>query len=181
MASLIPPTIIRLDRSHAAPYRALMLEAYRQHPDAFTSSVTDRLALPLSWWEARLSPDPQSTSLVLGAILNDQLVGVAGLSFETREKIRHKATLFGMIVCPSQRGQGLGRRLVEAALNQARERPGLRLVGLTVSEGNAAAQGLYESCGFVAFGTEPLAIRVAGRFIAKVHMCCDLGTHPEGD
>lgn len=51
----------------------------------------------------------------------------------------------------------------------------MRLVQLTVTEGNDAAQKLYEDCGFRRFGVEPLAIAVGPEMFAKVHMWCDLG------
>ena len=38
--------IERLDASHALAYRALMLEAYDRHPQAFTSSVRERAVMP---------------------------------------------------------------------------------------------------------------------------------------
>src|SRR5690348_5629840 len=88
----------RLGPKDAAPYRTLMLEAYEHHPDAFTSSVAERASLPLSWWEARVQPDPQALEMVIGAFRGSQLAGVAGLSFESREKARHKAHMFGMYV-----------------------------------------------------------------------------------
>lgn len=93
-----------------------------------------------------------------------------------RAKARHKATLFGMMVPEAARGRGIGRALVEAALALARARGGVLLVNLTVTEGNAAAQALYERCGFVAFGVEPLAVAVDATFVAKTHMWRDLRT-----
>src|SRR5881394_2523912 len=96
----------RLDPSHVAEYRALMLEAFELHPDAFTSSLAERAALPLSWWESRLNPEPQAPELVIGAFDGSRLAGVAGLSFEPREKARHKATLFGMYVPSRFRRKG---------------------------------------------------------------------------
>ena len=138
--------------------------------DAFTSSVQERAALPLSWWEARTSSEPAANEMVLGAMEEERLVGVAGLAFETREKTRHKASLFGMYVAPEARQGGVGRQLVEAVLQQARQRDGVRLVQLTVSEGNAGARKLYEHCGFMQFGLEPMAMALGDRYIAKVHM-----------
>jgi RimJ/RimL family protein N-acetyltransferase len=164
----------RLTPADAPAYRALMLDAYTRHPDAFTSSAAERAALPPAWWAARLAAGPDAAECVLGAWATGALVGVAGLSFETREKVRHKATLFGMVVAPLQRGQGLGRALVEAALAEARARTGVHRVLLTVTEGNRAAQALYERCGFVGFGVEPQAVAVAGGYVNKVHMACAL-------
>ena len=167
-------TIHRLLPQHASAYRALMLEAYAAHPDAFTSSVAERAALPLSWWEARLADDPMPADVVLGASESAVLVGVAGLSFEKREKARHKATLFGMYIHPDHRDQGLGRKLVRALLEFARSRPGVTIVQLTVSEGNLAAEALYRQGGFVPFGLEPFAVAVGPKFVSKIHMWCDL-------
>lgn len=166
--------IQRLEPGHAAAYRALMLDAYARHPDAFTSSVGQREALPLGWWQARLSSDDQAPEMVLGAFTGDMLTGVAGLSFDLREKARHKATLFGMYVPEMHRGAGAGYQLVQAALAQARLRPGVLQVLLTVTQGNVAAQGLYERCGFEAFGVEPRAVAVGDGFVNKVHMVCRL-------
>jgi RimJ/RimL family protein N-acetyltransferase len=67
---------------------------------------------------------------------------------------------------------------VRAALAAARARPGVRVVTLTVTEGNDAAVGLYARCGFRAFGTEPLAIATPAGFRSKVHMWLDLAAGP---
>jgi ribosomal protein S18 acetylase RimI-like enzyme len=160
----------------ATAYRALMLEAYAAHPDAFTSSVAERAALPLDWWEARLSQREPPSEVVFGVSEDEKLAGAAGLSFESREKARHKAHLFGMYVPPRCRGRGFGRALVDAALGFARSRNHIRIVQLTVTQGNASAESLYRHCGFVTFGIEPYAVAVGGDYVAKVHMWCDLGS-----
>lgn len=170
----VTATIRRLTPEDAPQYRTMMLEAYGRHPDAFTSSVPERASLPLSWWETRLKAEVQPADMVLGAFNGARLAGVVGLSFETREKARHKAHLFGMYVPSEFRKAGIGKALVLAVLQNARKRPGVKLVQLTVTQGNDAAQGLYERCGFVPFGIEPLAIAVGDEFVAKVHMWCNL-------
>ena len=164
----------RLEPNHAAEYRALMLQAYAQHPDAFTSSVAEREVLPLSWWQGRLSPAPDAHDVVFGAFCDGILVGAVGLSFDLREKARHKVTLFGMVVSPAQRRMGLGQQLLAAALTYARARPGVRVVQLTVTQGNTQAQTLYARNGFVEFGLEPYAVAVENGFVSKVHMGCTL-------
>src|SRR5437773_5459193 len=163
-------TIRRLVPTEASRYRALMLEAYESHPDAFTSSVAERAAFPLSWWESRLAAGHEPSEMVFGAFQDSELAGAAGLSFESREKIRHKGTLFGMYVPPRFRGLGLGRQLVVAALECARSREGIKIVQLTVTQGNASAEALYRSCGFVQFGVEPFAVAVGSGYVSQVHM-----------
>ena len=170
-------TIRRMMPDDVLEYRDLMLEAYARHPDAFTSTASERAALPMSWWQSRLDAAPLASEVVFGAVEHNRVIGVAGLSFATREKIKHKATLFGMYVPPAFRHQGVGRELVLATLEHAKTRPGVVLVQLTVTQGNAGARALYERCGFVPFGVEPLAVLVGPEFVSKVHMWCDLQRH----
>ena len=170
-----------LEAAYAAEYRALMLHAYAQHPEAFTSSAAERERLPLSWWESRLSGGAGAAEIVIGALVPAEdgrlaLAGVVGLNFEQREKARHKCTLFGMYVAAQHRKAGLGDALVTAALQHARARSGVRLVQLTVTQGNNAAYGLYARHGFVQFGLEPMAVAVGGDYVSKCHMWCDLKT-----
>ena len=156
-----------LDADDAQAYRALMLEAYDTYPQAFTSSVAERAAMPLSWWEKRLD---SPLDRLLGAFEGDQLAGIVGLAFEPREKARHKVTLFGMYVTQAYQQRGLGRQLVEAALVEARRHPRLKLIQLTVTAGNEAALALYQRCGFIQYGLEPLAVRVGEDYFDKIHM-----------
>ena len=147
-----------------------MLRAYDDVPATFTATVAERESMALDFWRARVSEDDGAPERVYGAFSDDELVGVAGLRFRQRPRTRHKAWLFGMYVLPEHRGRGLGRELVDAVLRGARSRNGVELIQLTVSESNTAGRRLYESCGFETFGTEPMAIRVEERYVAKVHM-----------
>jgi ribosomal protein S18 acetylase RimI-like enzyme len=163
-------SVRRLTVADATAYRALALEGYALHPEAFTSSVSERAALPLAWWESRLGGAAGATAAVFGAFADAQLAGVAGVTFATREKERHKADLFGVYVPAAYRQRGFGRALVAAALAHAEQARGVSVVQLTVSAGNGAAVALYEDFGFVTFGVEPMAIAVGADYVAKVHM-----------
>jgi len=164
--------IRRLAPADALSYRALRLRALREHPDAFTSSWEDDREQPVEAAAARLAGHA-----FWGAFQGAELYGFVGLEREQRAKNRHKATVVGMYVAPEVAGQGVGRTLLAALLAHARS-AGLGSLVLTVTDGNAQAQRLYQSAGFHSFGIEPDAIRVDGRSYAKNHMHLDLGTAP---
>ena len=165
--------VARLVAADAARYRALMLHAYDVAADAFTSTPEERAAEPESWWVKRIA-DPGALSASFGAFHRDELIGTVTVEFAAKPKLRHKAHLIGMFVAESARGLGAGRALVRAALEAAAARPGIVVVTLTVTEGNAPAIALYESFGFRTFGLEPMAIATPGGFRSKVHMWLDL-------
>jgi GNAT superfamily N-acetyltransferase len=66
-------------------------------------------------------------------------------------KSAHDCWLEDLFVREQARGAGLGRALVDAAVDRAREK-GCRRIELDVNEENAPARALYEACGFL---TEP--------------------------
>jgi ribosomal protein S18 acetylase RimI-like enzyme len=74
--------------------------------------------------------------------------GIAQLSFRTSIwSGEPDAYLQELYVVPARRGEGLGRALLDAAMELARER-GATHIDLGTSEDDTAARGLYESTGF---------------------------------
>ena len=58
-----------------------------------------------------------------------------------------RARIEDVVVAESARGTGLGRRLTDAAIEQARS-TGAKAIGLTSRPSREAANGLYQSMGF---------------------------------
>ena len=150
-------------------YRALMLEAYEQAPDAFTTTAAEREAEPESWWVKRIgTADGLTTSF--GAWKGSSLVGTVALEYAAKPKTRHSALVLGMYVQPQERGKAVGLALLNAAIAAVSARPEILSLNLTLTEGNASALRLYRSVGFVEWGTQPQAIRTDSGLKGKVHM-----------
>lgn len=158
-----------LTAADVVAYRALMLEAYEQAPDAFTTTAAEREAEPEAWWIKRIgSADGLATSF--GAWQGGSLVGTVALEYSAKPKTRHSALVLGMYVQPQERGKAVGRALLDAAIAAASARPEILALTLTLTEGNAPALRLYRSLGFVEWGTQPQAIRTDAGLKGKVHM-----------
>lgn len=163
-------TVRRLTVADAQTYRELRLRALREHPLAFTSDTESEQVRPLAWSQERLS---SNDGAFWGAFHAGDLLGMVGLERARRPKERHKGTVVGMYVAPEVAGRGAGAALMDALLLHAQGQ-GMTCLVLTVTEGNGVAQRVYERAGFKAFGIEPRAIRVDGRYHGKIHMVLEL-------
>lgn len=155
------------DAADVALYRDIRLEALRAHPEAFGSTFEAESAQPLGWHSDRLA-----SATVLGVFRNGELVAMAGFAIQQGPKRAHKGLLWGMYVRPAARKSGVGKRLVEAICDLARQHA--ELIQLTVVRDNERARGLYASLGFVDYGVERNALKQGGRYYDEVLMAKDL-------
>lgn len=153
-------------------YRDLRLEALQTSPAAFSEGVDEHLAHPLEKLRNRLDHPglPGSGSFVLGALDAGRLVGIVGFLGITRKKTAHRGDIWGLYVAADRRGEGIGRRLMEAAIRRARKNEGLKQIHLSVMAENVAARRLYETLGFQTWGTEPRSLRLDGRYLDRDYM-----------
>ncbi|MES2015827.1 MAG: GNAT family N-acetyltransferase [Pseudomonadota bacterium] len=158
----------RLVPSDATAYQSLRLAALQDSPSAFGSSYEEECDTPLATIAAHMAPD--SGRYRFGAFDGEQLVGVVGFARESAPKLRHKGFIRGMYVAPTHRARGAGRQLLEQALDCAAAMEGLRRLTLTVTAGNASAQGLYLAKGFTVFGHEPCGLYADGAYYDVIHM-----------
>lgn len=157
-------------------YKTLRDEMLFAHPEAFTSDAADEVVKEPADYLQRLGLDRRERGhFVLGAWRGERLVGAIGLERDRRRKGKHIGHVIGMMVRPEARGQGIGRELLEGLIGEARRSEGMEMLTLTVTAGNAAAVGLYETTGFVAYGLLVRAIKLAnGKYHDKLHMVLTL-------
>jgi RimJ/RimL family protein N-acetyltransferase len=159
--------LAREDPADPVLYRSIRMEALQASPEAFGSTFEFENEKPLSWFADRLGE-----STVLGAFRDAQLVGVAYFAVQQSEKRAHKGGLWGMYVRPAARRAGVGRRLVEAICDLARQQ--VEQIQLTVVRDNEQARRLYARLGFREYGLEKNALKQGGRYYDEVLMAKDL-------
>lgn len=157
-------TIARLTADDAEAFRALRLEALRDHPEAFASDHAQNLRKPLSAFR-----DWIDSCLFLGAFAGDRLIGCAALERSDGAKLRHRGWIIAVYVTPGHRQQGIAGDLIEALIAHPLAQ-GLVQVELHVGHTNPLAHAFYARLGFVEVGREPRALRVAGRYLDEIHM-----------
>lgn len=148
----------------AEVYRELRLQSLRLHPEAYLSSYESEKKLSIVTTRIRL--EPSENNFTLGAFDGEErLVGIVTFFRESRPKIDHKANIYSVYVDSDVRKQGVGRRLMVELIAWARLLPGLEILNLTVTSNNVAAKRLYESLGFICYGTEPKAMKLGDEYL----------------
>lgn len=102
------------------------------------------------------------------AIVDNRVVGWCDISSIHRQVAEHVGSL-GIGVLDAFRGIGIGRALMQAALEAAKDK-GLTRIELTVRENNKKAIELYKKIGFVIEGLHRNAIRIDGNYQNYISM-----------
>ena len=166
----------RLTRADAGRLHLLRHEALSGEPTAFGSSPDDCRFRELAAVDDCLADANRAVFAIADPDDPARLVAMAGISRESRAKQRHRSSIWGVYVAPGHRGRGFGRSIVAACIDHAHAWPAVEWVTLSVSAEGQAARSLYESLGFVVWGTEPDALRIEGVAIAQHHMMLRLAT-----
>lgn len=140
--------IVRAKLTHAEPISAL----HRLSFDEPWSPYTLRQVLGMPGAFGLLAvPDGDASD---GRLAPDSLAAPDLYGFALVRRTVEECELLSLAVAPSRRGQGYGRKLLEAVIASARELAATSLF-LEVAEDNAVAQALYRSAGFRPVGRRP--------------------------
>ena len=108
----------------------------------FYETAYSPVVADVTW--ARLH-DPAEPMHLLGAYLDGRLVGIVQYLFHRSHwYVADVCYLQDLFVAPDARGHGIGRALIEATADKAREAGAARLYWMT-HETNATARALYDA------------------------------------
>jgi len=102
-----------------------------------------------------------------------RIVGEVNLTGDALRTGLHRCEL-GIGIERSHRGHGLGRRLMQTAIDFVREAPEIAWLDLKVFAHNKAARALYAALGFQEVGTVVDRFRIEGESIDDVIMTLDV-------
>lgn len=153
----------RLAPADAGDYRTIRLAALKGDAEAFGSTYEGEVTRPLTHFAERLA-----TSVVHGAYVDGNIIGMAGYKRQDGARDRHKAFVWGAYVRPDMRRQGVAQALMAALLQDAGGV--VEQLTLCVVKDNAAAFTLYRRLGFEVYGVEPRALKSETGYADEVLM-----------
>ena len=112
---------------------------------------SDKNPLPSSYYAAFDAIERDINNYLMVAVADELVVAVLQITFVYHLVYQggRRALIEGVRVDEACRGQGIGRQLLEAAINKSKEE-GCNMVELTTNKKRPAALAFYQSIGFVA-------------------------------
>lgn len=130
-------------------YRAIRLESLEKFPASFGAQYHEALQIE----KFRLEGDIEHQTpgrFVIGAFDNQDMVGICVFVKEENAA----GSIYQMYVKESYQGKNVGSGLIQATINEARQRFSSVDIFLEVTPHNVKAYGLYKKIGFEAIKNE---------------------------
>ncbi|MET3698866.1 ribosomal protein S18 acetylase RimI-like enzyme [Bacillus oleivorans] len=153
--------IRRLTPFDAEIYREIRLEALKLNAEAYSTRYEDEIERPIKIYQERFR---SNYSFTLGAFESEKLIGTVTVIREQHLKLHHRVNIVAMYVKPHVRGLGIGKALMNEAIQRAREWEGVEQIHLTVVSSNESARKLYSALGFQVYGTEKQAMKLGDTY-----------------
>lgn len=122
----------------------------------------------LDWAVGTIKRIRARKEVVLIAEFNGEIVGSSGV--HPSEPRSDHVGIFGIMISKVYRGQGLGRQLMNTALELAKEVMSIKLVKLDMYAPNNIACTLYQSLGFQEYGRLPKGVFYKGQYVDRILM-----------
>ncbi len=148
-----------------ADLKALRIRSVAEHPIAFGSSLEKEEQLTEEQWRERME-----TRRYIIAVSNGTFVGSISMTQGEAPKSSHVMSLYSVYVAPEFRNRGVGRELLNQAIETAKTHPEIIKLSLNVAATQSEARALYTKMGFEEVGVLKKEIFVDGQYIDECVM-----------
>ncbi|PRA92937.1 GNAT family N-acetyltransferase [Chryseobacterium sp. MYb7] len=124
-------------------YRAIRLESLEKFPESFGANYQEALKIEKFRMENDIEEQTEER-FVLGAFADKELIGIC--TFVKDEN--NIGNIYQMYVKKDYQGKNIGMGLIEAIINEARQKFNDIEIHLEVTHGNNKAYNLYKKAGF---------------------------------
>jgi len=138
-------TVKILEPKDSLEYREIRLEALKKYPEYFGSGYEQQVQLDKLYFE-RLIEEGSSEGIMAGVYADDQLVGICGVTFETKV-LPNAGEIIQMYVKPEYQNRGFGKSLMRHILDTCKSAP-ISTILLEVVNENTSAVKVYEQSGY---------------------------------
>ncbi len=165
--------IRQLDPDDSEAYYKVRLKGLQLHPEAFGTGAEDWSNV--TNLQVRLLLEKTSSDdFVLGAFQNNKLTGVIGFKREKKHSVGHKATIWGLVVLPEFRNQGIGNDLLKALIDKATSNKEIMYVRALVTVTEVNAISIFESNGFTKYGLEHRGIKEGKKYYDQSYLMLNI-------
>src|SRR5690625_3641736 len=146
----------------------LRLKSLQESPMYFVKSYEEKKQSAATYEKRFENPEH---SFTFGAFDGEKLVGIITLVRQQLVKLHHRTSIISMYTKSNYRGLGIGKALLEKAIEQAKNLDGVEQIHLTVVTTNEAAKHLYSSFGFIVIGKEEKALKYHDTYVDEEKWC----------
>lgn len=168
--------IRKLTRSDAPRYKELRLQALTTNPESYFATFEEENRRDLSAFGSEISIYQEPYGYY-GWFDDDEILrAYIQVSPTYFRKTAHVADIYNLYVDPKVRRQGVAHQLFDLVLGNIKALSAIEILFLTVMDSNTPARKLYESLGFVTYGTKEKSIKGPTGYLSEVLMRYDI--HP---
>ncbi len=150
-------------------YHKIRLDCLKNYPENF-GTLYEEEHKSANFKFDKIITHQSTTDFLMGAFLNERLVGICGFIQEKREKTKHIGEISGMYVMTEFSGQKIGAKLLNATILTAFNNFALEQIILAVADKNQTAQNLYKKFGFVEYGRLKNYFKENGQYETQIFM-----------
>jgi ribosomal protein S18 acetylase RimI-like enzyme len=162
----------KLSRLDGSAFKRLRLEAVQNSPASFARTYEEVESVTVE--EFGELTHPSENQVIFGGFSNEELVAIVGLRRESSIKTRHKANIWGVYTSTQYRNRGISRKLLAAAIEEAKSGFEATVLTLAVNVDNLPAKAMYLSFGFCVFGCCPKSLLVDGAYVNEELLMLDV-------